>query len=96
MRLADISGWGKIPGPTCLRTYRDMNDRTSRPPSTSAREPEFEMLARETDTPLDTVREIYGVERDKLERSARIKIYIPVLAHRRVKALLQVERGKRH
>jgi hypothetical protein len=54
------------------------------------------MLARETDTPLDTVREIYGVERDKLERSARINIYIPVLAHRRVKALLQVERGKRH
>jgi len=35
------------------------------------------------------------VERDKLEQSARIKNYISVLAHRRVKALLQVERGKR-
>jgi hypothetical protein len=62
----------------------------------SSREPEFEMLARETDTPLDTVREIYRVERDKLERSARIKTYIPVLAHRRVKALLQMERRNRH
>jgi hypothetical protein len=70
-----------------------MNE-TSNPPSTDAREPEFEMLARETDTPLDMVREIYRVERDKLERSARIKAYVPVLAHRRVKALLQVERGK--
>jgi hypothetical protein len=71
-----------------------MNDQTN-PASTGVREPEFEMLARETDTPLDTVREIYRVERDKLERSARIKTYIPVLAHRRVKALLQMERGNR-
>jgi hypothetical protein len=73
-----------------------MNDQTTHPPSTSAQEPEFEVLARETDTPLDTVREIYQAERDKLEHSARIKTYIPVLAHRRVKALLQVKRGKRH
>jgi hypothetical protein len=72
-----------------------MNDQTN-PPSTGPREPEFETLARETDTPLDLVREIYRVERDKLERSARIKTYISVLAHRRVKARLQVERGKRH
>ena len=72
-----------------------MNDPTN-PHSTGAREPEFEVLARETDTPLAKVREIYQVERDKLERSARIKTYVPVLAHRRVKAILQVERGKRH
>jgi hypothetical protein len=71
-----------------------MNE-TSNPPSTDAREPEFEMLARETDTPVDRVREIYRVERDKLEHSARIKTYIPVLAHRRVKALL-LERGRRY
>jgi hypothetical protein len=44
----------------------------------------------------DTVQEIYRVERDKLERSARIKTFVSVLAHRRVKALLQVERGHRH
>jgi hypothetical protein len=71
-----------------------MKDQTDT--STNAREPEFEMLARETDTPVDRVREIYRVERDKLEHSARIKTYISVLAHRRVKALLQVERGKRY
>jgi Protein of unknown function (DUF3562) len=72
-----------------------MNDQTD-PPSMGAREPEIEALSRETDTPVDMVREIYRVERDKLEHSARIKTYISVLAHRRVTALLQVERGKRH
>jgi Protein of unknown function (DUF3562) len=66
------------------------------PPATVARESEIESLALETDTPLDTVREIYRVERDNLERSARVKTFIPVLTHRRVKARLQVERGKRH
>jgi Protein of unknown function (DUF3562) len=73
-----------------------MNDQPLNPSSTIAREPEFEKLARETDTPLDTVREIYRVERDELERSARIKTYISVLAHRRVKNRLTVKRGKHH
>jgi N-glycosylase/DNA lyase len=73
-----------------------MNDQTSNPQPTIVRDSEIESLARETDTPLDTVREIYRVERDKLERSARVKTFVSVLAHRRVKALLQVERGKRH
>jgi hypothetical protein len=73
-----------------------MNDQTLNSPATISEEPEFESLARETDTPLHRVREIYQVERDKLERTARIKTYVPVLAHRRVKALLQVERAKRH
>jgi|HubBroStandDraft_6_1064221.scaffolds.fasta_scaffold606642_2 hypothetical protein len=73
-----------------------MNDQTSNPPSTDAREPEIELLARETGTSVEAVQEIYRVERDKLERSARIKTYVSVLAHRRVKALLQVERGNRH
>ncbi len=54
------------------------------------------MLARDTDTPVDVVQEIYRIERDKLERTARIKTFVSVLAHRRVKALLQVERGNRH
>ena len=54
------------------------------------------MLARETGTPVDTVQEIYRVERDKLERSSRIKTFVSVLAHRRVKALLHIEHGKRH
>jgi hypothetical protein len=73
-----------------------MNDRTLNSSAAVARDSEIESLARETDTPLDKVREIYRVERDKLERSSRIKTFISVLAHRRVKALLQVERGKRH
>ena len=60
--------------------------------SAVARESDIESLARETDTPLDTVREIYRVEHDELDRSARVKTFISVLAHRRVKARLR-ERG---
>ena len=73
-----------------------MNESTLTSRSADSRESEIETLARETDTPVDTVQEIYRAERDKLERSARIKTFISVLAHRRVKALLQVERGNRH
>ena len=72
-----------------------MIDKTLDSQSIDATESEIEVLARETGTPVDTVQEIYRVERDRLERSARIKTFIPILAHRRVKALLQVERGKR-
>ena len=71
-----------------------MSDQTYRA-ATAAQESVIESLARETDTPLDTVREIYRVEHDELERSSRVKTFISVLAHRRVKARLQ-ERGKRH
>jgi hypothetical protein len=65
-----------------------MNDQTSNPRSTVARESEIEFLARETGTPVDTVQEIYRVELDKLDRSARIKTFVPLLAHQRVKTLL--------
>ena len=60
-----------------------MNDETLNLPSTVAKESEIELLARETGAPVDTVREIYRVERDKLDRSARIKSFVPVLARRR-------------
>ena len=73
-----------------------MNNQTLHPRSTAAREPEIESLARETGVPVDTVQEIYRIEFDKLESSARIKTFVSVLAHRRVKALLQEEHGKRH
>lgn len=73
-----------------------MKDHTSNSRSTAARESQLELLARETGTPVDTVQEIYRVEHEKLERSARIKTFVSVLAQQRVKALLQVERGKRH
>jgi Protein of unknown function (DUF3562) len=72
-----------------------MNKATN-PRSTVSRESEIEFLARKTGTPVDTVKEIYRIERDKLERSARIQTFVPLLAHQRVKALLQVEPHRRH
>ena len=71
-----------------------MSDQTYRAANV-ARESAIELLARETDTPLDTVQELYRVEHDELERSSRVKAFISVVAHRRVKTRLQ-ERGKRH
>jgi hypothetical protein len=60
------------------------------------RDSDVEVLARETDTPVDAVRELYRIEREKLEHSARITTFVPVLARRRVKELLLVHRGPRH
>jgi hypothetical protein len=54
---------------------------------------EMESLARETDMPLELVQEIYLSERDKFERTARIKTYVPVLIRRHVKALLRERRA---
>jgi hypothetical protein len=73
-----------------------INDQTANTLSTISPDAELELLARKTGTPVDAVQEIYRIERDKLERSARIKTFVSVLAHRRVKAFLQVERGNRH
>jgi Protein of unknown function (DUF3562) len=50
---------------------------------------EIEQLARETRMPRDLVAKIYVTERTQLERTARIKTYVPVLTHRRVKAVLR-------
>ena len=57
---------------------------------------DIESLARETDTPVATVQEIYKAEHAKLDREARIKIFVPVLIHRRVKELLQSRRSPDH
>lgn len=73
-----------------------MNDQSVDILSTSEPDTEIELLARKTGTPVDAVQEIYRIEREKLERSARIKTFVSVLAHRRVRAFLQVERGNRH
>jgi len=51
-------------------------------------ETEIDLLACETHMPRELVRIVYSSERAKLERTARIKTYIPVLVHRRVKSLL--------
>ena len=50
---------------------------------------EIELLAQETRVPRELVAKLYSSERAKLERTARIKTYVPVLAHRQVKALLR-------
>jgi hypothetical protein len=55
-------------------------------------ESEIELLARETGVPVETVHEIYNIEHAKLDRIARIKTYVPVLLHRHVKELLQMQR----
>jgi hypothetical protein len=54
---------------------------------------EIETLARETEMPVELVQRIYVSERAKLERTARIKIYLPVLVHRHVKELLRRVKG---
>ena len=54
---------------------------------------EIESLARETDTPVALVQQIYTSERAKLERTARIKTYVPVLIRRQVKAILREHRA---
>jgi hypothetical protein len=48
-----------------------------------------ESLARETDSPVELVQQIFTIERAKRERTARIKTYVPVLVHRHVRALLR-------
>jgi hypothetical protein len=50
---------------------------------------EIELLARETRMPRELVARLYTSARAKLERTARIKTYVPVLIHRQVKALLR-------
>jgi Protein of unknown function (DUF3562) len=64
-----------------------MSEQTFNRPANA--DTEIELLARETHMPLELVESLYTRERAKLERTARIKTYIPVLIHRHVKALLQ-------
>jgi hypothetical protein len=55
-------------------------------------EAEIEILACETQMSREIVKIVYSSERAKLERTARIKTFIPVLVHRHVKALLRQRR----
>jgi hypothetical protein len=68
-----------------------MEDQAIQPNELASQESAIELLARQTDTPVETVFRIYGLERAKLEEVARIKTYIPVLIYRRVKELLQTQ-----
>ena len=57
------------------------------------RKSDIESLARETQTPIAIVDEIYRIEHAKLDRMARIKTFVPVLIRRRVKELLRSRRS---
>ena len=57
------------------------------------RKSDIESLARETQTPIAIVDEIYRIEHAKLDRVARIKTFVPVLIRRRVKELLRSQRS---
>jgi hypothetical protein len=70
-----------------------MSDRLMNAQDIASRESEIEVLARENAMPVETVHEIYNAERAKLEQAARIKTYVPVLIHRRVKDLLRSHRA---
>ena len=65
-----------------------MSDVTTNPDETISQESEIELLARQADMPVEIVHKIYDLERAKLEKAARIKTYVPVLVHRRVKEQL--------
>jgi hypothetical protein len=66
-----------------------MDYDTSAALDSGASNAEIDLLARETDVPREVVARLYSVELAKLERVAKIKTYVPVLTHRRVKALLR-------
>ena len=53
-----------------------------------------ESLARATNTPIEQVAEIYASESAELERTARIKSFIGVIATRRTRAILNERTGK--
>jgi hypothetical protein len=65
-----------------------MSELTTNPNDASSQESEIEQLARQADVPVEIVHRIYDLECEKLEKAARIKTYVPVLAHRRVKEQL--------
>ena len=56
-------------------------------------ESEIELLAHETDTPIEIVRAIYSAEHAKLDQNARIKTYVSLLIYRHVKGILQSRRS---
>lgn len=71
-------------------TRSESDEFINQPTSADA---QIESLARETDMPVELVQRIYTAERAKLERTARIKTYVPVLIHRQVKAMLREQRA---
>jgi len=54
-----------------------------------------ESLARATNTPVDEVAAIYARESVELERTARVKSFVGIIATRRTRAILSKRSGKR-
>ena len=52
-----------------------------------------ESLARATNTPIAQVIELYARERTELERTARVKSFIGIIATRRTRAILNKGTG---
>ena len=59
------------------------------PPVDSELQSITESLARKTNTPVEQVEEVYAAERAALERTARIKTFISVLATERTRTALR-------
>ena len=70
-----------------------MSEQPMNPQDLASRQHAIELLARATDMPLELVHEVYNIEHAKLDQTARIKTYVPVLIYRHVKALLQSQRS---
>jgi hypothetical protein len=51
-----------------------------------------EQLARDTNKPVDEVAEIYAAAKTELDRTARIKTFVEVLATRRARIILDTDR----
>lgn len=65
-----------------------MSDASNQPQEFTKQQWIIDVLARETSTPAEVVKDLYVIEHTKLERVARIKNYVAVLASRRVKLIL--------
>ncbi|HTE42025.1 MAG TPA: DUF3562 domain-containing protein [Steroidobacteraceae bacterium] len=48
---------------------------------------ELETLARDVAAPLDEVTELYRIEHERLESTAKIKTFVPVFASRQVRTI---------
>ena len=53
----------------------------------------IEALAREADSPVEHVRELYEIEHARLTSQARVKTFVSVIATRLVRNVLHSERG---
>jgi hypothetical protein len=70
----------------------NMSDESKESRGSANKQHIIDVLARETSTPAEVVEHIYVIECSKLERVARIKTYVSVLATRQVKLLLGATR----